>query len=163
MSRVGKSGFYGFYRTQFFSDSPPNLYCFPPNSYHFYKMLYFFFNLLNFTKIFPNFNKVYNIFTKFVMYAVLSQFQIVVIYTFFPPYPYPQKVRVDNKITFSNSGCVGPILEHIGAYWIMWDHLGPFGTIHDDFGQFWTILDYIGLVGTSLDLFGHLLDNVGPF
>ena len=53
------------------------------------------------------FTKLYLIFNKFVINAVLSRFQIVEIYAFFPPNLYPKKVRVDNKITFSNSDLEG--------------------------------------------------------
>ena len=53
--------------------------------------------LPNFTKNLPNFTKWKS---KSVIYAILSQFQIVEIYASFPSNLYPQRVRVDKKLFF---------------------------------------------------------------
>ena len=88
-----KVWFYGFCRTQFFSDSPPNLSCFPPNFIKFSKIYQ---TLTRFTK----FSKFYQSFTKFVIYTVWSWFWIVLICALFPPLLYPQKAMVDKKLVF---------------------------------------------------------------
>ena len=60
-------------------------------------------NLPNFTKFLTKFTKFYQICTKCMTNTVLLQFQIVVMDAFSPPPNlYPQKVRVDIKITFSS-------------------------------------------------------------
>ena len=63
------------------------------------------------------FTKFHKICTKFVIYAVLSQCQIVSIYAFFLPNLYSQKLRIENKIVFPTLKriCVG--IQIVAAYW----------------------------------------------
>ena len=105
--RLRKSGFYGFCRTQIFSDSPPNPSCFPPHFYQiFQKLTKVYQSLPKFykcAKIFqslPNFQTFYQICTlgSFVAIRIVEILRV-----FFRPNLYPQKVRVDIKITFGNS------------------------------------------------------------
>ena len=94
--KLEKSRFYGFCRTKYFSDSPPNLFFFPQKF------------LLNFIKVYrslPNLQVLQKKFetlkfSKCAIHKVLLQFQIVLIYTLFPPNLYPQKVRVDKLNCF---------------------------------------------------------------
>ena len=68
--KVAKSGFYGFCRTQLFSDSPPYLSCLPPNfikSFQLFIKFYYFF----FYKILSNLKKAYQTFIKF--YQILQK------------------------------------------------------------------------------------------
>ena len=112
--RVGKIGFYGFCRTQ--------LFCFSVKSVLFSVIFFIKFtkvyqNLPNFTKVYQNEPNAYQIvpnLSKFVIYADLSWFWIVVIYALFSRQMcISKKQGWQKKITFSN------LSTPLWPFWIM--------------------------------------------